>query len=245
MTQFSNTTDVVSLEAARAGRAQTTDAAQAGRAQRTDAAQAGRAQRTDAAQAGRAQRTDAERAGGAQRPQAPRAQRGMDARRAELEELYCALSGPLERILRLQVQVHGEHTVIEDACQTAWSQLARHADLTCRTRPQLLAWLITTARREALRLLRQSTRDCSLEGGGESGRQPRERERPQPTVVELVEERERLQALAALPRRQRRLLLLHAAGYSYEEIAQRTGQTRRTVERQLLRARRGARRLAA
>ena len=47
--------------------------------------------------------------------------------------------------------------------------------------------------------------------------------------------------LAALPARQRRLLALQAFGLSYAEIAQREGCTPRTVERQLLRARRALR----
>ncbi len=47
--------------------------------------------------------------------------------------------------------------------------------------------------------------------------------------------------LAALPARQRRLLALQAFGLSYAEIAGREGCTPRTVERQLLRAKRALR----
>ncbi|MGA2926187.1 MAG: sigma factor-like helix-turn-helix DNA-binding protein [Solirubrobacteraceae bacterium] len=47
--------------------------------------------------------------------------------------------------------------------------------------------------------------------------------------------------LAALPARQRRLLALQAFGLSYAEIAAREGCTPRTVERQLLRAKRALR----
>jgi RNA polymerase sigma factor (sigma-70 family) len=44
--------------------------------------------------------------------------------------------------------------------------------------------------------------------------------------------------LSRLPQRQRQMVWLHGAGLSYVEIAAATGCTRRTVERQLLRAKR-------
>jgi DNA-directed RNA polymerase specialized sigma24 family protein len=47
--------------------------------------------------------------------------------------------------------------------------------------------------------------------------------------------------LRALPIRQQRLLWLHALGLTYTEMAAHEGCTRRTVERQLLRAKRGVR----
>ena len=50
--------------------------------------------------------------------------------------------------------------------------------------------------------------------------------------------REALDAVAALPARQARVLGLHVAGYSYAEIGERTGDTYRTVDRQMARARR-------
>jgi DNA-directed RNA polymerase specialized sigma24 family protein len=53
---------------------------------------------------------------------------------------------------------------------------------------------------------------------------------------ELVALRERLGAVRALPLRQQRLVWLAGLGFSYVEMAEQTRQTRRTVERQLLRA---------
>ena len=53
-------------------------------------------------------------------------------------------------------------------------------------------------------------------------------------IVEVGERFER----ARLTGRERRLLGLQAAGYSYREISRATGDTVRTVERQLWRARR-------
>jgi RNA polymerase sigma factor (sigma-70 family) len=53
----------------------------------------------------------------------------------------------------------------------------------------------------------------------------------------VIEDRERLRSLAALPPRQQRVLWLYGAGLSYQEIARRQGCTSRTVERQLQNAR--------
>lgn len=56
-------------------------------------------------------------------------------------------------------------------------------------------------------------------------------------VVEREALRERRAMLAALSARQRRLLALQGLGFSYEEISALTGDSRRTVERQLQRGR--------
>ena len=60
----------------------------------------------------------------------------------------------------------------------------------------------------------------------------------------LVEDREQLKLVRQLPERQQRILWLQGLGLSYEEIAAYTGDTPRTVQRQLLRGRRRIRELA-
>jgi RNA polymerase sigma factor (sigma-70 family) len=65
-----------------------------------------------------------------------------------------------------------------------------------------------------------------------------------PGPEEVFERRERLASIRLLPERQQRVLWLHALGLTYVEIARHTGYTTRTVERQLLRARRAAREAA-
>jgi RNA polymerase sigma factor (sigma-70 family) len=67
----------------------------------------------------------------------------------------------------------------------------------------------------------------------------KERPRAQPTVSDepTIRAREALRELARLDERPRRIFALHVAGYSYEEIAQLTGDTVRTVDRQMGRAR--------
>ena len=63
-----------------------------------------------------------------------------------------------------------------------------------------------------------------------------------PAPEQQLEMRERLAEIRALPVRQQRVVLLQGFGYEYDEIAAVTGESRRTVTRQLTRARR---RLAA
>jgi RNA polymerase sigma factor (sigma-70 family) len=100
-----------------------------------------------------------------------------------------------------------------------------------------LGWLSTTATRAALRLLR-------AEGRADSYEEPPppihldEFRVPVPDPERSLEVRERLAEIKRLPVRQQRLVLLHGFGYEYDEIAAVTGETRRTIARQLTRARR-------
>jgi RNA polymerase sigma factor (sigma-70 family) len=157
----------------------------------------------------------------------------------EVGELYRALSARLEQIVRLDVRA--PDPVIEDACQFAWSRLVHHAGRV--RREAVLAWLVKTAVREAFKLIRRDGRELSLDAALETmGDAVLETASTQaiggraPTPHEILEHRERLHAIHALPERQQRLLWLHALGLSYAEMALYTGCTPRTVERQLLRA---------
>ena len=156
--------------------------------------------------------------------------RGLNDR--AVSDLYNELQPQLVRILVSNLQP--PQWVIDDACQTAWSSLLERRD---RVEPGgELGWLSTTATRAALRLLRRElVADAWV-------RLPlpisladyRVRE---PAPEYQVELRERLAEVRRLPVRQQRLLMLHGFGYEYAEIAAVTGQTRRTVARQLTRAR--------
>lgn len=149
----------------------------------------------------------------------------------DLEELYRLLSPRLRQIVRSDVRA--SEPVIEDACQIAWSRLIRHADHVHRE--AVLSWLSTTAVREAYKLARRDRRELSLDAEIE-----RLGELPLPSVApgpaEVVELHDRLAGVRRLSERQQRLVWMHAAGLTYVEMADRTGDTRRTVERQLLRA---------
>jgi RNA polymerase sigma-70 factor (ECF subfamily) len=151
----------------------------------------------------------------------------------DVGELYLALAEPLEQIVRFDVRA--PDVVIEDACQFAWSRLVVHS---ARVRREaVLSWLVKTAVHEAFKLIRRSNRCASLDALLDQGAQgvlgcsvagP----------AELVAYRERLRELDDLPDRQRQMVWLHALGFSYAEIALETRCSERTVERQLLRAKR-------
>jgi RNA polymerase sigma factor (sigma-70 family) len=158
-----------------------------------------------------------------------------DVAAVHLESLYPRWSRVVEAVVSRNVSAPVD--VVEEACQVAWSRLHAHRD---RVRPATaLGWLCTTATREALRILQGHARRSEV---------PLEDELTLAAVIELPSRlpepeqaivlRERLAEVRALPDRQRRVVWLQAMGYDYAEIAAQTGDSRRTVERQLLRARR-------
>jgi RNA polymerase sigma factor (sigma-70 family) len=154
----------------------------------------------------------------------------------DVGELYARLSGPLERIVRLDVRA--PDAVIEDACQVAWSRLVDHR--TRVRREAALSWLAKTAVREAFKLIRREDRELSLDAVLElagDGVLPSSSPGPE----QLFECWALLESVRALPERQQRMLWLHMLGLSYAEMAQHEGCTERTVERQLLRAKRALR----
>ena len=155
----------------------------------------------------------------------------------DIAELYRSLSKPLEELVRIDVR-SAPDPVIEDACQFAWDRLVRHHAHV--RRESALPWLVRIAVHEAFKLLCRERRflslDQSLELVGEAAVAGES-----PAADELFERRERLAAVSQLPERQQRLVWLHALGLNYVEIAMRSGCTTRTVERQVLRARRALR----
>jgi DNA-directed RNA polymerase specialized sigma24 family protein len=141
--------------------------------------------------------------------------------------------GELDRRLReiVAFNVRAPAPLIEDACQTAWLRLTRRRDdLAPRA---MLPWLVTTATREALRLVRRAERELPLDVLTD----PRPLVSPGPGPEAITELRSRLSELGALNRRQQRLIWLQGLGFSYEEMAGREGDSLRTIERQVLRAR--------
>ncbi len=146
-------------------------------------------------------------------------------------ELYRALSPRVLQLVARRVRTSPEN--IEDACHFAWvAFLRRSGDV---SRDATLAWLTTTAVHEACKLIKREQRADSLDQTLEDARDPRARGHG---PAGCAEDHEQLALLHQLPARQRRVLVLQAAGLSHAEIAQATGDTGRTVERQLHRARR-------
>ncbi|MGZ4306980.1 MAG: RNA polymerase sigma factor [Solirubrobacteraceae bacterium] len=154
----------------------------------------------------------------------------------ELAELYGQLSKRLEQIVRRDVRAPAP--VIEDACQFAWVTFVSHRDRVRRA--TTLPWLVKTAQHEAFKLVRRDGRDHSLEATLDAaGDAPLRLVSPDP--AELAIAHDRLGQLERLPTRQQRLMWLQAFGHSYAEMARHTGDTTRTVERQLLRAKQAVR----
>lgn len=154
---------------------------------------------------------------------------------SDVGTLYQQLDGPLRRVVRRSVDA--DRAVIEDACQVAWGRFFDHRQDVNPER--VLAWLATTAIREARRASGTGGEVISLDEMSDSagpGRQP-----TVPSLEETVTLRQRLHEVGELPERQQRLVWLHGFGLSYTEIAGYTGESRRTVERQLLRAKRALR----
>lgn len=164
---------------------------------------------------------------------------GAGAGVGDLSELYRALSGRLERIVRSDVRA--ADAVIEDACQFAWSRLVYHRERV--DADKALSWLAKTAVHEAFKLIRRDDREMSLDAALEHRDEPAIGVQS-PGPEELLEHRQSLDAIRSLPERQQRLLWLHGLGLSYAEMAVYTGCTTRTVERQLLRAKHAVRRAA-
>lgn len=144
--------------------------------------------------------------------------------RGDEAQLYRDLADELRRAVARQVQAPPE--IIEDACATAWLRFLRSQP----RRATAWGWLLTTARREAWRLAAEQRRTTTLDA--QSAVVDRT------TIEDIVEVLDDLRrASRALRDRERRLLALHAAGYTYSEIAAVVRCTVRAVERHLLRGR--------
>ncbi|MGH2762968.1 MAG: RNA polymerase sigma factor [Thermoleophilaceae bacterium] len=131
--------------------------------------------------------------------------------------------------------VNASRELIEDACQTAWLILLRRQP----ERTSTFAWLRVIAIREAYRLSGVERRDARLDAPTSPNGSTFAEERfedPRAAPDPWVEARLALARVAQLPPRQRRLFALQIAGLSYEETSAVTGDSVRTVERQLRRA---------
>ena len=159
----------------------------------------------------------------------------------DVARLYAEEAVRVRRIVRMSVTA--PPAVIEDACQVAWCRLLIHRARLRRESAR--AWLVRVAVREAVKSIQRERRERSLEALLEQGGRSAARGSaqtgmtlPAPALIDdLVEQKHRLESIRALPERQRRLVWLQGLGLSYREMAGETGMTRRTVERQLMRAR--------
>jgi len=125
---------------------------------------------------------------------------------------------------------------VEDACMFAWVALL---DRELEHPDAVRGWLYTVAVREAIKLARRSRRTVAIPEG-ENGEvlEPADPRDPVLTREVLIDAAAAVRA-AGLTDRQARILGLQVLGFTYQEIAAvHTGDSQRTVERQILRARR-------
>lgn len=134
--------------------------------------------------------------------------------------------------------------LVEEACQQAWLILLRRQP---KQGPTLFAWLVTVAVHEGYRLSALQRRTVSLHDASlRASHEQRPLDAlPAPDVVDdTLEARRALRALASLPERQRRFVVLKVAGWSYEEIAAREHVSFTAVNKHLVKARKRLREAA-
>jgi RNA polymerase sigma factor (sigma-70 family) len=146
-------------------------------------------------------------------------------------ELYARYAPRLSSIVARHVRTSNVN--IEDACSHAWLQMLRYQP----ARETLLSWLVRTGTREAVKLDRRARRCEHLFDDETESRCLNDNYRPIEARLDLLAACDAI-AGAGLREREAEILGAHVAGYSYVSIAEEKGITARSVERQLLRARR-------
>src|SRR4051794_35633575 len=155
----------------------------------------------------------------------------MRDREQAIVALYVREAAELERLVARSVIA--SPTVIEEACSHAWCQLIRRLD-DIDVAPATFWWLYRVAVREAWRLAEKARRCIPVGDGSAVGAVAAVAAR---APADLLEARSALDELDSLSERQRRIVLMQAIGFTYAEIGRLTGDSVRTVERQLRRAR--------
>jgi len=150
--------------------------------------------------------------------------------RGDEDELYRSHHRDLRHAVARAV--HAPRELIEDACQNAWTILLRAQP----DRGSIFGWLYVVATREAFRLCERDRRnlhlDAMLPGSWDAVIADAV------SLDDILEAREALEILAALPERQRADLALLVAGFSYAEIREMTGgRTYTNVSKHLAKAR--------
>lgn len=162
--------------------------------------------------------------------------RGHVCLRGDEAELYATHQDQLWRVVRTQVR--GSSDLIDDACASAWAILLRsQPDRSCT----LFAWLVRVAVHEAWRQSSADRQQAPLAPLADDDDAPHPvdgavgRGRTEAQVLAREQLRE---IAAALPGRKRTVIGLQALGFKQREIAELLGDTERTVDRQLRRAKR-------
>src|SRR4051812_42174733 len=117
----------------------------------------------------------------------------------------------------------------EDAVAFAWMQLIRSEP----AHENVVGWLYTVAKHEALALIRAASRELAVEEPhpGHSA----------PAPAHILKTRKALALIDQLKPQQRTVLRLRMAGLTYQEICRRTGHTYTWVNRHITEGRRALR----
>jgi DNA-directed RNA polymerase specialized sigma24 family protein len=162
-------------------------------------------------------------------------------RTRELAEFYAQHHRRVARAVQGQARGLGD-AVVADACAFAWLKLIPRGDVRLDARG--VNWVITVAIRQAWTLGRLRRRETPA-GAFRSERDPGELLEPEglvsdplDRVIAAEEHSARIERFGRSHPRERRDLLLKAAGYRYAEIATLTGSTYTAVNRRLTEGRR-------
>ena len=132
-----------------------------------------------------------------------------------LAALFVKHDAQLHRVVGRRVAA--QPATIADACSYAWTQLLAAEDIDLGLPWGPIAWLTTTAVREAWRLNELEWRATPL--NHEDLDAIANADSTQPSTDQLASLHDRLTLIDELPERPRRFLLRQAIGYSYDEIA--------------------------
>jgi RNA polymerase sigma factor (sigma-70 family) len=148
--------------------------------------------------------------------------------RGDEDQLYRDHARTLRSVVRMKVNTTDDN--LDDACAFAWMQLVRRQP----RRDTVFGWLRTVAIREAIRLDRAERGRVCADLDGLEHPALRDLHADPDARDELIDA---LDTLAGLQDRQRVILGLYALGLRHKEIAEVTGDTARTIQRQMVRAR--------
>ncbi|MDQ3343535.1 MAG: RNA polymerase sigma factor [Actinomycetota bacterium] len=170
----------------------------------------------------------------------------------QIAALYTTFAARL--VALVATHIRAPRDTIEDACAFAWETLLTRTHVRLE-RDGVRTWLVRVATHEALRLLRDAQRqrpsgtlDADYDSEPEPGTLHAVADLNADTA-DLATERlandHRRAALADLKPREQRDLVLQAAGYTYDEIADLTDSTRTAVNRRITEGRAALRTAAA
>jgi RNA polymerase sigma factor (sigma-70 family) len=142
-----------------------------------------------------------------------------DGDRSAWEQLVVRYTGLVRSVV---AEFRLQESDMADVVQNTWLRLFLHS-ATIREPEKLSGWLVTTARREALALIRRSRPEIASESVGDGLTAPE----PSPEDVVIVAETRAAVRAAADKLTGRRRLLVEALFYqppnTYEEVSRRTG----------------------